>query len=120
MGTAIDSFNTASPTAVHWNSGVLTERYGLGSLVWIAGVDCPTATTCVAAGTNGSASGTGKVGYLGRWTGGAAWSSQAAPGAATNVVRRLSDVQCVTATSCFAVGTYSTPTHRYATILRYI
>ena len=71
----------------------------------LAAVSCPAPTACVAVGTQDS-SGTG-VKLIERWNG-KKWVAQLSPTPSGARSSHLSAVQCRAASSCIAVGQYST------------
>jgi hypothetical protein len=71
----------------------------------LAGVACPTATSCYAVGHAGTSSGGTML--IEHWDG-TNWSIQASPGPAGALRSLLSGVTCASDMSCFAVGAYST------------
>jgi hypothetical protein len=83
--------------AERWNGTTWTVQSIRGPSVALDSVSCPTATTCVAVGNDGSEN----VAYL--WSGGK-WTAQT-PDAAG----QLYSVSCASATSCVAVGSQNPP-----------
>ncbi len=92
-----------APLIEHWNGekwGQLTAPVPRGtSFGELTDVSCPTATFCVAAGTDGAGA------LIERWNG-HAWSATV-PRSASPAV--LYGVSCPSATSCFAVGSDEAP-----------
>jgi hypothetical protein len=98
-------------TAYRWNGTALRQlavpapAHAHGSE--LAGVSCPTATTCMTVGNYTSAAGR-FLPYSARWTNGT-WHVQAAPtirGRATSIFQAVS---CAAAAGCVAVGDADTP-----------
>jgi hypothetical protein len=111
---AVGSF--ASPDLAH--SAPLIERWNGSSWVIVASpspagaaragfgsVSCATATSCVAVGSSVNSSFVGKT-LIERWNG-STWAIVASPNPAGSPGAGLSSVDCVTATSCFAAGSYT-------------
>lgn len=103
--------NAEAPLAETWNGSSWTPSRppapsgSHGSQ--LGGISCPTTKTCVASGlyflANGNAAGFADVRGAGRWT------AYKLPGLASNNYSAVvSNVSCLSAVSCYAVGSYGT------------
>jgi hypothetical protein len=76
----------------------------------LAGVSCPTVTTCLAVGNYTRPDGRSQA-YSARWSGGR-WTVQNARNLTSQVLTLFESVACVSTTRCEAVGTTLTPGSR--------
>jgi hypothetical protein len=98
-GTVVDG-ETVAAAAPAWS--VSPSPSPLGPITGTErAVSCPTATTCFAVGIYDSA--TVHKSLIERWNG-TSWSVVASPNPAGATSTLLTDIDCVSATSCFAVG----------------
>ncbi|MDQ1476482.1 MAG: hypothetical protein QOE62_1711 [Actinomycetota bacterium] len=102
-----------SPLVERWNGStwalVSVPVPASASRAWLTGVSCPSPSLCLATGSDATPASEPSVAgsFVDRWNG-ASWTltSVATPAGATKV--ELRKITCVTATSCFAVGSYAT------------
>ena len=83
---------------------------------YLGAVSCPTATTCFAVGY-ANVNETWRT-LIEQWNG-TAWSIVTSPNPSGAASTQLAGVSCVSAASCFAVGTYSTYVADWTLVERY-
>ena len=92
------------PLAELWDGTAWAQESIRAPGAWsgeLAGVSCPSATECVAVGTRTRRSAIRTL--VEQWDG-ASWSIMASPNLGRTKANRLTDVSCVSATGCTAVG----------------
>jgi hypothetical protein len=113
--TAVGAYSNSagsdySPLAEQWNGStwtILTAPVVAGATsTWLAGVSCPTATNCTAAGRYTSSAGD-ELALVEHWNG-TAWTVQTTPLPAGANEDELAGIACTSASHCTAVGFYST------------
>jgi hypothetical protein len=106
-----------NPLAERWDGGawtVQTVAKPNGTSPQFSGVDCPSATSCVAVGLYGTVS-TPQLPLVETWNG-TAWKLQSAPHPAGNGFTYLAGVDCQTKSDCIAVGGSSLNSPDYRTL----
>ena len=102
---------TGKTLVEHWNGStwsIVTTPNPSGAIdASFSGVSCPGANNCYAVGSYDNST-TGKT-LVEHWNG-STWSIVATPSPSGATYASLSGVSCPSATSCFAVGSYSTAT----------
>ena len=100
-----------------WNGttwSIETTPNPAGSTTLLYGVDCASATSCFAVGTQSGGPGT----LVEEWNG-STWAIVPSPNRAGTNFDQLKGVSCVSATSCVAVGSAQSSLYRFTLIERY-
>jgi hypothetical protein len=107
VGTYYLATGVHTPLAERWNGtawAVQATRNPGGTMTYLTGVSCTSATACTAVGEYTNASNVA-VTLAERWNG-TAWAVQATPNPVGTNGSELSGVSCTSATACTAVGAY--------------
>jgi len=80
-------------------------------------VSCPSTNSCFAVGTYGNIAGFPKS-LVEHWVHGRPWSIMTSPNPAGSTGTFLKSVSCMSATTCFAVGHYSTASTTFSLVER--
>ncbi len=109
---------SSKPTAEHWNGtewSLITPPNPTGAVgASLEGVSCPSTTSCMAVG-NFHESGKENKTLTESWNG-SAWSVKSSPNPEAKYGSTLLGVSCLSSTSCFAVGDYSTEVFKLKTL----